>query len=338
MRPAYETLKFDWLCAPNAEDAVILRPWDGDLAIHYYPVPEEIGQANITRLELAMGMTIFRAEHRFSQEGFGKLVEIAEVEGTFPSTSFMVQITRGSRVIHYESIPAANVIFSPGQDLFRLADRLKVTPVIDASANGSMTALTIGLQTLEYLIGRASAHRTLEVLGLLPAPRVLIKAIPTAISDILHTAIPTGLTGALQRLTAQARTLQYLTALISHLGTDSDERPSLSASQRRARELYGLLQNTEGKIPTLSELGERFNKSARTLSNDFQMEYGQSIAAFISDRRLQEAHAAIINSGIPLKAIAERLGYTHTNHFVRAFSKKFGYPPGSLRKRQALEP
>ncbi|CUW41638.1 Conserved protein of unknown function (HTH domain AraC-type, conserved site 256-333) [Magnetospirillum sp. XM-1] len=333
MRPAYETLKFDWLCAPTAEDAVVLRPWDGDLAIHYYPVPEEIGQANITRLELAMGMTIFRAEHRFSQEGFGKLIEIAEVEGTFPSTSFMVQITRGSRVIHYESVPAANVIFSPGQDLFRLADRLKVTPVIDASASGSMTALTIGVQTLEYLIGRASAHRTFEVLGLQPAPRVLIKAIPTAISDILHTAIPTGLTGALQRLTAQARTLHYLTALISHLGTDRDEPPSLSASQRRARELHGLLQNTEGKIPTLSELGERFNKSARTLSNDFQLEYGQSIAAFISDRRLQEAHAAIIKSDIPLKAIAERLGYTHTNHFVRAFSKRFGYPPGSLRKR-----
>lgn len=333
MRPSYETLKFDWLCAPAKEEAIVLRPWDGDLAIHLYPVPEEIGQASITRLELALGMTIFRAEHQFSQAGFGKLVEIADVEGAFPSTSFMVQIARGSRVIHYETIPEAKVIFSPGHDLFRLTNRLKVTPVVDASANCTMTALTIGLQTLEFLVGKASAHRTLDALGLLPAPKVLIKSIPVSISDILHTVIPTDLSGSLQRLTTQARVLQYLTALITHLGTDSDEEPSLSASRRRARELHALLQNSEGKIPTLNELGERFNKSARTLSNDFLMEYGQSIAAFVSDLRLREAHAAIAHSTVPLKAVAERLGYVHTNHFVRAFSKKFGYPPGSLRKK-----
>jgi AraC-like DNA-binding protein len=338
MRSAYETLKFDWLCTPAEKEAVVLRPWDGDVAIHYYPVPEEIGQGNITRLELAMGMTIFRAEHRFGQAGFGKLVEIAEVEGKFPSISLMIQIARGSRIIHYESIPVENVIFSPGHDLFRLADRLKVRPVVDASADSVMTSLIIGLQTLEILIGKASVERTLDALGLLPAPRVLIQPIPMSVSDILHTVIPTGLSGAIQRLTAQSRTLQYLTALISHLGTDSEEALSLSASQRRARELHALLQNAEGKIPTLSELGERFSKSARTLSNDFQMEYGQSIAAFVSDRRLQAAHAAIAKSNTPLKAIAERLGYIHTNHFVRAFSKKFGYPPGSLRKWPAREP
>lgn len=333
MRPAYETLKFDWLCTPVEEEAVVLRPWDGDLAIHYYPIPEEIGQANITRLELAMGMTIFRAEHRFSAAGFGKLVEIAEVDGAFPATSLMIQIARGSRIIHHESHPVANVIFSPGQDLFRLSDRLKLKPVVDASADSIMTSLIVGLRTLERLVGEETASRTLDVLGLLPAPQVLIRPIPTSVSDILHHVIPTDLTGAPQKMTAQARALHYLVALITHLGTDSERSYPQSSSKRRARELHSLLINAEGKVPTLSELGERFNKSARTLSGDFQAEYGQSIAAFISDRRLIEAHAAIANSNVPLKAIAERLGYRHTSHFVRAFGKKFGYSPGSLRKK-----
>lgn len=333
MRPAYETLKFDWLCTPVEEEAVVLRPWDGDLAIHYYPIPEEIGQANITRLELAMGMTIFRAEHRFSPAGFGKLVEIADVEGVYPSTSLMVQIARGSRIIHHESYPEANVIFSPGQDLFRLSDRLKLKPVVDASADSAMTALTVGLRTLQHLLGEETAQRTLDALGLLPAPQVLIRPIPTSVSDILHHVIPTDLTGALQKMTAQARALQYLTALVGHLGTDSETPSPQSISQKRARELHAFLLSTEGKIPTLDELGKLFNKSSRTLNSDFQAEYGQSISEFITERRLNDARAAIVNSSIPLKAIAERLGYGHTSHFSRAFSKKFGHSPGSLRKK-----
>lgn len=196
-----------------------------------------------------------------------------------------------------------------------------------------MTSLTVGLRTLEHLVGEETARRTLDALGLLPAPQVLIRPIPTSVSDILHHVIPSDLTGAPQKITAQARALHYLAALITHLGTDRETPSPQSSSRKRARELHSLLINAEGKIPTLNELGERFNKSARTLSNDFQAAYGQSIAAFISDRRLQEAHAAIVKSDIPLKAIAERLGYRHTNHFVRAFSNKFGYSPGSLRKK-----
>jgi len=34
-----------------------------------------------------------------------------------------------------------------------------------------------------------------------------------------------------------------------------------------------------------------------------------------------------------MKVLAARLGYSHVNHFIAAFKKKFGYPPGSLRKK-----
>jgi AraC-like DNA-binding protein len=33
-----------------------------------------------------------------------------------------------------------------------------------------------------------------------------------------------------------------------------------------------------------------------------------------------------------MKVIAERLGYSHVNHFITALKRKFGYPPGSVRK------
>ncbi|NTW85245.1 MAG: AraC family transcriptional regulator, partial [Holophagaceae bacterium] len=33
-----------------------------------------------------------------------------------------------------------------------------------------------------------------------------------------------------------------------------------------------------------------------------------------------------------MKALAANLGYSHVNNFIYAFKKKFGYPPGSVRK------
>ena len=53
--------------------------------------------------------------------------------------------------------------------------------------------------------------------------------------------------------------------------------------------------------------------------------------------RLEAAHAAIQSSDVPLKKLAERLGYAHFNHFNAAFKKKFGYPSGSLRKGRKVE-
>ena len=106
-----------------------------------------------------------------------------------------------------------------------------------------------------------------------------------------------------------------------------------STANQRARKLHERLINMSGKLPTLDDLAIQFNVSARTLNDEFKAEYGQPIHTFITERRLIEAHAAIENTDISLKSLALRLGYIHSNHFLTAFRRKFGYPPGSLQKK-----
>jgi len=85
-------------------------------------------------------------------------------------------------------------------------------------------------------------------------------------------------------------------------------------------------------VPTLNELAKRYGMSARALNVRFKEAYGQSIFACISDIRLAEAHEALLKSDTPIKVIAAHLGYAHVSNFTSAFSKKYGYSPGSLRK------
>lgn len=44
----------------------------------------------------------------------------------------------------------------------------------------------------------------------------------------------------------------------------------------------------------------------------------------------------LVETGLPMKVLASRLGYSHVNNFINAFKNRFGYSPGSLR-RKALQ-
>jgi AraC-like DNA-binding protein len=333
MHSAYEFLKFSWLVDDIEGDGGSFQPWHKDIDILPYPLPPEIGECGIAKLEMAYGMTLFRATHKFTPAALGQMVRMAMVEGSFPSESFMAQTVNAGIVIHHEEYPEKEVVFRPGFDLFRLSDRLKLVPSVDGSASSVMTALTVSRAAMAGLVGEGIAEATLTALGLIPGPSVVVRPIPAAVSAHLHTAFSSSLSGAVQRLTSQSQSLVYLSALIDHLGTNSDRHVIGAGSRNRARALHEQLINMQGKVPTLEELAGQFNLSVRTLNDEFKAEYGKPIQTFITDHRLNEAHAAIISTDIPLKSVALRLGYTHTNHFLTAFKKKFGYSPGSLRKK-----
>ena len=83
---------------------------------------------------------------------------------------------------------------------------------------------------------------------------------------------------------------------------------------------------TDGRLLPLGEFAADFPE---TMLWD---EYGESIYAFVTNVRLKEAHAALVEGDLPIKVLSRRLGYAHVDHFTRAFTRKFGYPPGSLRR------
>ncbi len=126
--------------------------------------------------------------------------------------------------------------------------------------------------------------------------------------------------------------LDYLAGLLSHLST-----PQASSKERSHRnlvhDLHHHLVRLEGRMPTLSELAIEFGLSARRLNTEFMAEFGQSIFSFVTNHRLDQAHALLLVEAMPMKVLASRLGYSHVNHFIAAFKRKFGYPPGSLRRK-----
>ncbi|NFV80890.1 helix-turn-helix transcriptional regulator [Magnetospirillum aberrantis] len=329
MANAYRKIKFTW---PEGANDLQIDPLsdDSDSDLLHASTPE--CDIFFTKIDMSFGISIFRSVHTFKKHSDDGLIEIGKVTSDLSGGSLMVQSVDKGRILHDEMHPNTALEYKCGYDLFRFADRAEMIPSVSQAEDCTMTSLTISHSTLISLLGADCVERMLSALGLLPSPKVLVHPMPASVSRHLHELIPTGMTGPLRRLVCQARALEYLSALLTHLGCAENGEEN-SPSRRRARKVFDMLSQVPGKLPSLDEIAAEFNVSARTLNAEFKAAYGQPIHTLMTDLRLNEAHAAIKASTIPLKTLAQQLGYTHTHHFLTAFRRKFGYPPSALRKK-----
>jgi AraC-like DNA-binding protein len=142
--------------------------------------------------------------------------------------------------------------------------------------------------------------------------------------------------GSVRHLHLQSEILRYLAGLTDYLtqvGPGSHESDRLGPKAlERAHALKDFLMLAEGKAPSMDKLALQFGRSSRALNDEFSEVFGQTIFGFLTQHRLELAYSAIVATDTPLKVIAERVGYAHVNHFSAAFKKRFGHPPGALRR------
>lgn len=331
MKSSFGQAKFNWLIADDTDPGVI-APQIGSAERVAFPISPDLGQGASFGIALPLGMSLFRGMHQFKPAAAGQLLPLAKIEMTFPEKTFFAESVLRGQLFQRSETPVGEFLGKPGFDVFRMTDRLDMVPILDGSSDVVATSLTVGWSSLCQLLGEPDAEQIQKHLGLDVWPKTCVFPMPLHVAAHLHNALPTSMVGAVRTLHCQARALDYFDALIAALGTNSAKPPANSASKDRSYAVLEFLLHSEGKLPTLDELAMQFGCSARRLNDEFAVEHGQSIYSFMSNHRLDQAHAAILGSDIPLKKLAEKLGYAHFNHFSAAFKKKFGYPPGSLRK------
>lgn len=82
---------------------------------------------------------------------------------------------------------------------------------------------------------------------------------------------------------------------------------------------------------TLQDLAEQFNVSPSYISHEFSKEYHISPINYMIERRLNQAKVLLINSGDNIADIAQKVGYSDVNHFIKLFIKRVGSKPTEYR-------
>jgi AraC-like DNA-binding protein len=260
---------------------------------------------------------------------------LIDSKGIYPETTFSSQVTQGGMLCHTEGSPPSSFITGPGRDLFRYQQHWQARVSVECGVNSEMTSVLIGETTLVTLMGSELAEQLIGKLTLGPARQTIVRSIPALVTTPLIEAMSSHFSGPTRQLYAQAKVLEYLASLVRHVCDETqshhDRRRADRRNRSRIQELHDYLQKLDGNLPTAGELASNFGISARQLNSEFISEYGKSIFAFTTDLRLEQAHAALQETSTPMKVIAAHLGYSHVNHFITAFKRKFGYPPGKVR-------
>lgn len=330
-----ELFRLSWLLDPSG-DAVSLEKNGPDLQHMPYAMPPDVGKAWIDSLSFPDGIVLYRAVHEMAPSPRGQLIPLMDVDGFSEEPSFNAQIWLSGLCCHHEywngrNAPPVEIVAFPGRDTFRHKQNWQAKVLVEGGVTSEMKSLVVPESLMRTLVGEEAVATLLNRLGLSEERQAVVLPMPLHVSAPLRDAMSGQFSGPARKLFAQARILDYLAGLLSFVLSD-DLASSKPAPDRKIEELHDHLVNLEGKMPTLIDLAKAFGASARRLNADFTAKYGTSIYGFVTEHRLAQAHALLLADPIPMKMLATRLGYSHVNHFSAAFKKRFGYPPGSLRK------
>jgi len=85
---------------------------------------------------------------------------------------------------------------------------------------------------------------------------------------------------------------------------------------------------------TLATLARRIGLNRTKLAFGFKELYGISVQAYWRDQRLSRARELLQAGEVPVTEVALSSGYSELSSFTRAFSRKFGLVPRSVRARK----
>jgi AraC-like DNA-binding protein len=146
--------------------------------------------------------------------------------------------------------------------------------------------------------------------------------------------------GHIRRAYMRAKSLEILSTLV-HALDHASEQPRDNAIKLRPADLTKLAlarsimaEHLESPL-SLADLGRRVGLNRTKLALGFKATYGDSVQAYWRDARLVRARELLQSGAMEVTEAAFSAGYSETSSFTRAFTRKFGVLPKTLKRKAA---
>ena len=124
--------------------------------------------------------------------------------------------------------------------------------------------------------------------------------------------------------------------ILTHLRRSIDDPRSAPLKAEKPDLLDQVLAYMEQHLSeklTLADVAKYFFVSESTITQTFRKKMGVSFYRCVTQRRLISSKL-LIEQGIPLETVAERVGFSDYSSFFRAFKQEYGISPRQFRKLQ----
>lgn len=101
---------------------------------------------------------------------------------------------------------------------------------------------------------------------------------------------------------------------------------------RLASDIKSYVEQHLGERITLAQLSEHIHYSRSYINEQFQRSAGMSVAAYVSEQRIERAKQLLMAGSMSISQISEVLGYSSVQYFSKCFKDAVGCSPSSYAR------
>ncbi|MDN5205536.1 AraC family transcriptional regulator [Fulvivirgaceae bacterium BMA10] len=155
------------------------------------------------------------------------------------------------------------------------------------------------------------------------------------LSRIINEVLNCRFTGQMKRLFLLSKSIEML--VLQAEAHDQMEGKALSfvkksADKDKLMAARDFVTKRLNDPPNLSEVAKTVGLNEYKLKRGFKELFHTTVYGYITDHRLDLAYQILLDTDKTASEVAFELGYSSPQHFNNAFKKKYGVPPGSLKK------
>lgn len=94
--------------------------------------------------------------------------------------------------------------------------------------------------------------------------------------------------------------------------------------------------NSPSRIWTVEELAEQAHLSHAYFQVMYKKAFGVTCITDVINTKIAQAKVLLTSTDLPIKEVAQELGYNDVYHFIRQFKKSSGLTPGSFRRKTIM--
>jgi len=110
---------------------------------------------------------------------------------------------------------------------------------------------------------------------------------------------------------------------------------NVSGESEEIRKVKQYLDEHVGELVSIQELAQLIYRSPDYLIKHFKAEVGLTPYQYLLKRKMSIAEKLLRDTILPVKEVAEQLGYEDAQYFSGLFKKEKGLPPGRFRKTRS---
>ena len=159
------------------------------------------------------------------------------------------------------------------------------------------------------------------------------QSMSTAMDQCIEQIIHCNFAAPLKKLYLHSKSIELM-VLIAHSLSEKTVSDTVSVTDKE--KLYFVrdyLLTHYAEDISLSSLAKQAGLNEFALKKGFRALFNSPVIDFLISRRLEIAKEQLLNTSLPVSEIAYQAGFSSAGYFGKAFRKKFGANPLSLRKK-----